>query len=75
MDGKKGIMPTFYQYEHLDYGWLTYTLDELMEELRNDIDCNSFPPDELQFVIKVVDMTQEEYDALPTTDEIDEQMN
>lgn len=68
-------MPTFYQYEHLDYGWLTYTLDELMEELRNDIDCNSFPPDELQFVIKVVDMTQEEYDALPTTDEIDEQMN
>jgi hypothetical protein len=65
-------MPTYYQYEHPDYGEMTYTLDGLMEELRNDIECNSFPPDELQFVVKVVEMSQEAYEALPTTDEIDE---
>ncbi len=65
-------MPTFYQYEHPDYGWMTYTLDELMYEIRQDIENSGVPPDELLLAVKVIDMSQEKYDALPTTDDLDE---
>lgn len=60
-----------YQLEHPDYGWVNYgTLDDVVEEIRMEIDANNLFPGELTITIKIVEMSQENYDALPTTDDL-----
>lgn len=62
-----------YQFEDPDYGWMsTSDLDEVVEEIKNVIDANNLFPGELTFTVKLVEMSEAEYEALPTTDEIDE---
>ncbi len=58
-------MPIFYQFEHPDYGWLTYDLDGVLDEIRNDIEANNLSPDTLNYEVRVVEMSQSDYDALP----------
>lgn len=60
-----------YQLEHPDYGWVNYgNLDDVVEEIRMEIDANNLFPGELTITIKIVEMSQENYDALPTTDDL-----
>lgn len=54
-----------YQIEHPDYGWLTYpTIEEVLDEIRNEIEANNLFPDTLTLEIKMVEMSQAEIDAL-----------
>jgi hypothetical protein len=55
-----------YQTEHPDYGWVTHpTVDALMEAIRDEVEANNYFPDELTIIVKIVEMSQEEFDNLP----------
>lgn len=59
-----------YQTEHPDYGWITHpTVDAVLDELRNEIEANNLFPDELTLKVRMIEMSQEEFDALPDTDD------
>lgn len=64
-------MPTMYQMQHPDYGWVTFpTLDDVLYNIREEINANDmFPPDELVLTVRIVEMSQEAYDAMPKIDE------
>ncbi len=58
-------MTIVYQKEHPNYGWLYYpTIDAVLDDIEVDIEC-MMRTDEITIVIKSVEMTQEEIDAIP----------
>ena len=62
------MMPLVYSKEHPDYGWLYYpTLAAVLDDIKTDIECMT-GTDEITIVIKSVEMTQEEIDAIPEID-------
>ncbi len=62
-------MPTYYQFEHPDYGWLTVDFEALIEEFKDEVNANSLFEDEFEFKVRIVEMTQEEFKALPLTED------
>lgn len=58
-----------YQINDPDYGWVTFkTIDEALEEMRNELEAHGEFENEITFVVKLVEMTQEDFDALPVLD-------
>ncbi len=58
-----------YQIEDPDYGWVTFeTIDEALEEIRNELEASSMFENEITFVVKLVEMSPEEFAALPELD-------
>lgn len=56
--------------EHPDYGWITHeTLKSALDEIEMEIDANSLVPCEITIKVKIVEMSQEKLDALPSTDD------
>lgn len=64
-----------YQYETGEGTVVFNSLDDLMEELRAEIDANSLPSIEIDLHIKVGEMTEDEYDALSISDEFQEDLD
>ena len=44
------------------------TLDDAMDAIRDEIECGNMFPGELTLTIKLIEMTQAEFDALPQVD-------
>lgn len=61
-------MPIVYQYEYPQVGWITTDLDGIVEEFRNEVEANNLFAGEIDFKVRVVEMTQEEIDAMPEAD-------
>ena len=58
-----------YQIEDPDYGWVTFeTIDEALEEIRNELEAHGEFENEITFVVKLVEMTREEFESLPELD-------
>ena len=55
----------YFQFEHPDYGWVTYDLDGLMEELKLTIENDGVIPGDLIYTIKCVEISEEDYSKLP----------
>jgi hypothetical protein len=65
----RGVMDTvrFYRFKHPRWGWYgSYTLDKLLEMLRPVI--ADAQPGNITLDIEVVEMSQDEWDRLPTPD-------
>ncbi len=65
-------MPIVYQYEVPQVGWITTDLAGIIDEFQNELAANP-PLDgerqvEVEFKVRVVEMPQEELDALPEAD-------
>lgn len=49
--------------------WIVYpTLDAAMDAIRDEIECLNMSPDEYTIRMEFIEMTQEEFDALPKVD-------
>lgn len=58
-----------YQIEDPDYGTVTFsTLDMVLEEIQQMLEAYSMFPCEIEIKVTIVQMTQEEFDALPVLD-------
>lgn len=55
----------YYQFEDPDYGWLTYDLDGLMEQLKLSIENDGVIEGELTYTIRAVELSEEDYSKLP----------
>jgi hypothetical protein len=59
-----------YQIETDDYGWVTVpTIPGLMSMIEEELEANNLFPGEITMKIKMVEMSQEELDNLPTIDD------